>query len=101
MASVKSIKFDTAQLNSYATEVGRLKGELINAKDKIIDAMAQVKEGWQGKGADRFEELLQDDWAKHLERYCELMGILVTLIQDAAKTYDQMENQIEALKYKD
>lgn len=101
MANVKEIKFDTSELNKCAQKVTRLKGELNEAKNKIIDAMDQVKDGWQGKGADKFESLIDKDWAEHLERYCELMDVLVSLIKEASQTYDRMEDQIESLKYKD
>ena len=63
--------------------------------------MAQVKEGWQGEGADALENLLTEDWTEGLDRYCELMDVLVQLVNEAATTYSQMETNLESLKYKD
>lgn len=99
--NVKEISFDIDKISSSAQRFSDLRDDLVEAKQKLQQAMAQVKEGWQGDGADALENLLTEDWTEGLDRYCELMDVLVQLVNEAATTYSQMETNLESLKYKD
>lgn len=96
-----TIKVDVEKIRIYASNLRTMHDELSTAKDQLIKSMEEVEQGWKGEGSKKFHELLADDWAVSVERYCELLEVLVQIMEEAAQTYEGMETQIKALKYKE
>lgn len=101
MANVKTIKFDASQISNCSTNLHQLSERLKDAKGKLQSAMQDVKDGWKGKGSDAFDNLLTEEWSVGLDRYCELLELLVDIVKEAADTYSQMETNIGNLTYED
>lgn len=99
MAEISTIKVDPSALGDSAKELDELSQKLNGAKDKLISSIEGVKQGWKGKGADVFQEVLSDDWAVAVKRYCELLDVLVDIMRDASQTYDWMVANIEDFQY--
>lgn len=99
MADVKEIVFDADAIKREADNLDSLGKQLNEAKEALKTSIQGVKDGWDGKGADKFDELLTNDWAVVVDRYCELMDMLVEIMNDVATTYSNMQIQIEGLRY--
>lgn len=94
------LAFDTDTLRSvgkeYRDEAATMRG-LRTDLATLLSTLASS--GWTTKAGKAFQKMVEEGWAKSLDRYCDLLDTLSETLEESAGCYDQLvEGPVKGLK---
>lgn len=94
------LAFDTTVLREYGNRYGQIAEDLRNMSSRLDDCLTQLKEsGWTTPAGSAFQKMVETNWEENIKKYADLLDTLDSILQQAAKEYDNLVvNHIEKTK---
>lgn len=94
------LAFNTTALRQYGNEYAGIAKELRNMSAKLDNCLQELEEsGWTTPAGTAFHKMVNTNWSDNIEKYAALLDTLNSILQEAAKKYDNLvTNHIENTK---
>lgn len=89
----RTIKVDPAQLNATASQVESAAGEYRKLYNKLFSDVGGMRAAWQGVDNQAFTQQIEG-FRDDFEMMAKLMDEYGTFLRNAAKTYQQTQDEI-------
>ena len=91
----RRIKVDPVQLTSAAAQIESAAGEYQTLYNKLFSDVAAMRTGWQGVDNTAFTTQIEG-FKPEFQMMQELMGEYANFLRQAAKAYEQTQQEIKA-----
>ena len=94
-----TLKYDTTGILAASKSFHRCANEMYTIQQELNAAFKTLRsQDWRGKASDRLDEIIGNDWSLKVQRYCDLMKQLTTIMDSAVQTYEHIEAEAQRLQ---
>lgn len=97
--SHKELKFDIEEINSMKSSLIDSANDLETYKEKVLLSLENLKNDWNTSAGINFMSNVDTDWTDEVDKYIKIIGAVKDLLEEAAKEYAKVEEEIIQIKF--
>lgn len=91
--------FDVSEINRMYKKVDDTITELEKKKNKLLQALVELKNGWNTPAGKSFINSVDIDWANQIDKYIDALETLRDMLENAKTEFSELEEKIGAIKF--
>lgn len=91
--------FDVSEINRMYKKVDDTITELEKKKKELLEALVELKKGWNTPAGKSFINSVDIDWADQIDKYIAALKALRDMLKNAKTEFSELEDEISAIKF--
>lgn len=93
------LQFDVEKLRSTKRKCEGLIQDLRDKQDELQTSLDDLREDWNTDAGKDFFKNQDNDWSEQVNRYIEIAGAVISLLECAIKEYAKVEDKAVSLRF--